>query len=402
MNFNLFKKSRFTFYWIMIIFYLIYFRTSLDFSVSVLMIFLGLFIAIESSEIAVEAIDMLAKRLKLSTYVGGVISSIASNTPELVIAAFAVFAGKTEFAIALITIATGFNILMLGVLIILGNKIRRGPIDLPAEVIDVEVPIMRVAIVILGSIFTIGIVEFVIEVYNKVTENNASNVVPRLPHEASALMVLTYLVYLFFIVNHNLNQLRSGKEPVKPNSLSKQHPMSRYKLIGFLVLAFAGIFVAGEMISSSVEFLADKQGIDEFLIAFIVGFSASIPEHFIALLAANKDGGIELGLGNLMAGSMQNLLMVIGLTGLISGIAAWLGVHTADGVNSIDGLQLIHETAHGFIPFILVQIGFAWLILFLVKSSITDDKKLDYYEGFTIVMAQSFVFIIFLKGILGL
>ncbi|MHA1990782.1 MAG: hypothetical protein ACW981_21050 [Candidatus Hodarchaeales archaeon] len=412
MEFNNFKKGRFTFYWIFIILYVVLFRAQLDFTFSALIILLGLLIAIESSEIAVHAIDILSKKLKLSPYVGGVISSLASNTPELVIAGFAVFAGKTEFAIALITIATGFNILMLGILIMLGNRIRKGPIDLPQEVVDVEVPIMRVAIVILGSIFVIGIVEFAVEVYNmaQAALNDVvlqNNIIPRLPHEASLLMVLTYVAYLYFIVKHNLEQVEK-KSPARKDDDSETdnnyHPIGKIALSGFLLLAFAGIFAAGEMISSSVEFLAEKEHIDEFLIAFIIGACASIPEHFIALLAANRKGGIELGLGNLMAGSMQNLLLILGLTGLLSGVAAWIGIHP--DVNSIFGVPLIHETIIGgvshAIPFILVQIGFSWLILLLVKSSITDDRRLDTYEGFTILIAQTFVFIIFLKGILGI
>ena len=207
MEFNLFKKGRFIFYWVAILLYLIFFKAKLDFGFSAIFIFLGLIIAIESSEIAVHAIDILGKKLKLSPYVGGVLSSLASNTPELVIGGFAVLAGKTEFAIALITIATGFNILMLGILIMLGNRIRKGPIDLPQEVVDVEVPIMRVAIVILGSIFVIGIVEFVIEVYS-IVQTGASDILPRLPHEASLMMVLTYLAYLYFITYLVLERIK--------------------------------------------------------------------------------------------------------------------------------------------------------------------------------------------------
>ena len=154
------------------------------------------------------------------------------------------------------------------------------------------------------------------------------------------------------------------------------------------------------MISFSVEHVAEEGNVSEFVIAFVVGLSASIPEHFIALLAANREGGIELGLGNLMAGAMQNLLFILGTVSLISGLAAWLGIHPE--VNSILGIPLIHQTDYGVIPFILVQVGFSWLLLFLIKSSMTDDKQLDTYEGFTVFMAQLFVFVIFLKGILGI
>ncbi|MHA2075689.1 MAG: hypothetical protein ACW97X_13800, partial [Candidatus Hodarchaeales archaeon] len=137
----------------------------------------------------------------------------------------------------------------------------------------------------------------------------------------------------------------------------------------------------------------------EFQLAFFIGACASIPEHAIALLAVRKEeGGIELGLGNLLAGSMQNLLLMTGLVSLFSMFGSFLGIEG----NLPNGIPLIHEV-HGEVPmpFLLVQFGFAWLLLFLIKSSMTDDKKLDIYEGFTITIAQIFVFVIFLRGILG-
>lgn len=398
---SLAKKVRFVLYWIILGVYIIFLRNSLSFNLSILLVFLGLLIAIESADIAVEGMDRLAQKYGLTPYVAGVLSSLASNTPELVIGGISVLIGKTEFAIALVTVSTGFNILMLGVLVMLGNRIRKGPIILPQEVIDVEIPIMRVAIVILGSIFVIGIVTFVLEIYN-IVKTSTPVIVPRLPNEASFILVITYLFYLYFIIRHNLQHTNKSKEDTsseKKISLEQHITTKRSNLFIFLLIAFVGIFLAGEMISTSVEYLANVGHIDEFVIAFIIGLSASIPEHFIALLAIKREGGIELGLGNLMAGAVQNLLFVIGTIGMISGLAAWFGIHTE--INSIQGIPLVHQTSYGAVPFILVQFGLSWLLLYLIKSSIIDDRRLDSLEGFTIIIGQTFVFIIFLKGILG-
>ena len=247
MTMSSFKKTRYVVYWVIIFFYLFFLRNTLDVVSSGIMIGVGLLIAIESSELAVESIDIFAKKFHLSPYVGGVLSSLASNTPELVIGAFAVLNGQTEFAIALITIATGFNILMLGLLIIIGNRIRKGPIHLPPEVIEVEVPIMRVAIVILGSIFVIGTVEFIQEVFLKVQGSTETNLVPKLPHEAALLMVLIYLFYLAFIIRHNINKnLESERKHKNPSGTAfpspvadHEHSVSKYALAGLLFLSFA-------------------------------------------------------------------------------------------------------------------------------------------------------------------
>ncbi|MFX1517676.1 MAG: hypothetical protein ACFFC6_15335 [Promethearchaeota archaeon] len=357
----------------------------------VFFIFVGLMIAILASEKAVGGMEILGKKLGLTPYVSGVLSSLASNSPELAIGAFAILSGKVEFAIAFIIIATGFNILMLGLLVILGNYKRKGPIIIPEEVKEIEVPIVRVAIVIVGSIFVYGIVLFVLE--------TGPETVPFLPYEANVIMVVVYLFYLYFIIRHNLQKQSQKNSEQLDEEPRTSHSVSRGFVISVLVLAFAMIFFAGEMISSSVEIFLEHDPIfNEFQLAFFIGAAASIPEHAIALLAIRHKGGIELGLGNLISGSMQNLLLMTGLVSLFSFVGSILGISG----NDPRGIPLVHEVQGEVpIPFLLVQFGFAWLLLFLIKSSMTDDRRLDVYEGFTITIAQVFVFIIFLRGILA-
>ncbi|MFW9904568.1 MAG: hypothetical protein ACFFFH_09570 [Candidatus Thorarchaeota archaeon] len=369
-------------------------KHSLDPLLLVFFMFIGLIIAILASEKAVGGMEILGKKLGLTPYVSGVLSSLASNSPELAIGAFAILGGKVEFAIAFIIIAIGFNILMLGLLIIIGNYKRKGAIIIPEEVKEIEVPIVRGAIVIVGSIFVYGIVLFALEAIT------GPDNVPFLPYEANVIMVVVYLFYLYFIIRHNLQkQSKDYSEEHEKEESYAAHPISRRFIFSVLVLAFALIFFAGEMISSSVEIFLEYDPIfNEFQLAFFIGAAASIPEHAIALLAIRHKGGIELGLGNLIAGSMQNLLLMTGLVSLFSFIGSILGISG----NDPRGIPLVHVVEGEIpIPFLLVQFGFAWLMLFLIKSSMTDNRRLDVYEGFTITITQLFVFIIFLRGILA-
>jgi len=157
-------------------------------------------------------------------------------------------------------------------------------------------------------------------------------------------MVAVYLFYLFFIIRHNLQ----NRDPnIVKKEEEKHETENRSFIIFLLLLGFGMIFFAGEMISSSVELFLESSheiGIElnEFQLAFFIGAAASIPEHAIALLAVKKKGGIELGLGNLIAGSMQNLLLMTGLVSLFSFIGALAGI---DG-NFIQGIPLIHYVYH--------------------------------------------------------
>ena len=366
-------------------------------SVSLIFFFIlvGLFVAIFASEKAVKGMEIAGEKLGLTPYVSGVLASLASNTPELVIGLFAVLNGQTEFAIAFIIIATGFNFLMLGIIIMIGNNLRKGPVIVPDEVIKVEIPIVRIALVIIGSIFVLGVVLYAQEAF-LVATTHIDNI-PYLPYEAALFSVIVYIFYLYFILRHNLKS-----KPLESTSqTTTKHPQNKLILIVILVLAFFFIFFAGEMISRSVELFLNLPNnqfqLNEFQLAFIIGAAASIPEHAIALIAVRHEGGVELGMGNLLAGSMQNLLLMTGLVTLFSYVGAKLGI----AGNSLQGIPLIHYTGNGVVPFLLVQFGFSWLILYLIKGSISEDQKLDSYEGFTITMAQLFVFVVFLQSILG-
>ncbi|MHA2296407.1 MAG: sodium:calcium antiporter [Candidatus Hodarchaeales archaeon] len=344
-------------------------------------IIVGLFLAIRASERAVEGVDSAAKKLGITIYVAGVLSSLASNAPELVIGFFSVIRGNAEFAVAMIVIATGFNILLLGILIVMVTyKDEDGKMDVPTELLEVEVPVMRGAIIMLGGLFVIGIatVSFLGD-----KPDEAS--LPYLPSYAALLMVITYLAYLFFIIRYKGG--KKSKKEVEESHGKKHHEFTKRQTIILLTVGFTGILFAGEMISQSAEAVGFGFGLTEFQLAFIVGACAALPEHAIALIAANREGGAELGLGNTIAGAMQNLLLMIGFVGLFTVL-----------INPL-GIPLVHVSADGHvIPFILIQLGFGALLVFLIKSSITDDKQLSLYEGLVIIIAQIFVFIIFLSG----
>ena len=212
----------------------------------------------------------------------------------------------------------------------------------------------------IGSIFVLGIVLFAQEALTTAqaiaNSTTITDSVPYLPYEPALISVIVYLFYLYFIIRHNIKGKVNNPIEIKHKT---EHHQNKTMLILILIFAFAFIFFAGEMISRSVELFLELPNnpftMNEFQLAFIIGAAASIPEHAIALLAVRHEGGIELEMGNLLAGSMQNLLLMTGLVSLFSYIGAKLGIPG----NDINGIPLIHETGHGVVPFLLVQFGFS-------------------------------------------
>ncbi len=368
---------------------------------AILIVSYGLILAIRASERAVEAFDIFGKRAKLTAYQSGVLSSLASNLPELAIGFFAVINNQIEFAISLAVVASGFNVLLLGIVIWMGaHATPENKFKVPKDIIETEIPLLRVGITILGAITFIGIVEFSLEVMAFSQANNqAEKFVPTLPMEAAALMVLVYLIYLYLLLTRHRKKADeevSTTENRQKNHTSEEHDshdVSTRHLLILSIFGLLGIILAGEFISGSVETISHEFGVNEFIIAFLVGASAAIPEHAIGIVSARREGGFDLGLGNLMAGVIQNFLFILGSIVLFAAI-----------IGGLPGIPLVQEvTKNGtteFVPFILLQIGFGALLIFHIKSSITDDNHLDTFEGITITIGQLFVFVLFLKFIL--
>lgn len=117
--------------------------------------------------------------------------------PELVLASIMVFEGLTQGSEALIEIAvlsviaaSGFNILLLGLLIILVSW-RMGVIRIPCSAIAHESDLIRMTIVICLLIFALGIIE---------------GGKGFLPKEIGVFLILIYAAYMFFILRGSMKK----------------------------------------------------------------------------------------------------------------------------------------------------------------------------------------------------
>lgn len=306
---------------------------------------LGIWLITRGSEFAVEGLKGFIVYLGLSEYVAGVISSLASNLPELVVASIMIYEGSAQGSEALIEIAilsviaaSGFNILLLGLLIILISW-KKGFIEISYSAIAHESDLIRMTIIVCFLIFALGIIE------------GGSGFLPK---EIGIFLILIYVAYLFFI-------LRSEREKFKGNFVR----LSRRKVAIYLVVGFISIFIGGEIITESAESILHDFNFSLMTIAILLGALGSIPEHGIAIIGAMR-GLINLGLANLLAGISQFVLIVLGFIAL-----------------------MISVPLDGYIMFQLASIGAS---LWMVKKAILDDGKLTLDEGIFILILQLLLF----------
>ncbi len=309
--------------------------------------------------------ESAAGHLGFTAYVAGMLSSLASNMPEAVISGIAAFDGWAtgnqdllDIAVLSVLIAAGFNMLLLGFTIIISTR-GKEDMDVPEEAIKKDSVLIRWTFVALLSMFALGVMDMVAP---------DAPVDPRFPPLASFVFFLSYLIYA--------GALTTGD--VVESAVKAKPSHSRRTATILAVIGFIGIFFAGEILTHSIEMLlADYHGTiglignQVAIAALILGAAGALPEHGIAVIAAAK-GKVGLAVGNLIGGILQIVLLVMGGIGMFVPIP-------------LDRYVLFQ---------IMVIAGSLWFL----KQAITDDHKLDFFEGAMIILLQAYVFVLLIAG----
>ena len=153
-----FLKNSYVIYSVLILGAVLVFFGPEGVSVSVFSLALGFAIVVLTSEPMVEGLKDFGNQRGFSPHVTGIISSLASNLPEGVMAAFMVLSPELrEVAILTVMLASAFNGLLLGVLVVMLTY-KGGAIELPKQVMEHDIEIMRIAIALCGIVFGTGVI----------------------------------------------------------------------------------------------------------------------------------------------------------------------------------------------------------------------------------------------------
>ena len=316
---------------------------------SVLGMIIGLVIVIIIGEPMVEGLQEFSEYTGLSSHVTGILSSLTSNLPEMIMTMFMIFSPQLkEVAILSVLLASTFNGLLLGVLVIMLTW-KGGSIEIPKKALENDVEVMRLAIGFSIIVFGTGII---------LTLNSEVGP-PLLPWEIPVFMLLAYIGYLFFVARGG----RGGHEGHQPHL----HEGEKSKaFITPIALGLIGTVIAAELIASSSEFFVHVLHLNVVFAATLIGFAGSVPEHGMALIGARR-GHVELGVSNLLSGVVQSILLIFPIVALLVPVY-------------LDG-------------YVLYQFLAIAVTLWILLKSIVDDGKLTLDEGVSII-------VIYLMGIL--
>ncbi len=248
---------------------------------SVILLLLGLAMVVLGSDFLVDGASNVARKIGISEFVIGIIIvGFGTSLPELVVSVNGALDGSSAIALGNVVGSNTLNILL-----ILGLTAIIMPISVTDENKKRDFPIL------------IAVTAFFILM-------SLNGFISRFDAAAFLIIFTVYIVY----------NLKQGKEDVSESD-SHEHkiPLSILMIIGGL----AGLIVGGKLFVNNAVTIAHALGASEkFIAVTVLALGTSLPELVTCVVAAAKKKG-QLALGNIVGSNVFNILLILGVSGLI-------------------------------------------------------------------------------------
>ena len=416
---------------------------------------LGLWLAFRPSEWAVDGLDNVMRYVGLTAYVAGVISSLASNLPEAVAAGILLVKGSIQGVPELVTTAfyttlaaAGFNAILLGIVVLVGGK-KKGYLEVKKETIIAEGVLLRWGFVATFLTFGVAVIEILDSIFDEVKSGTffagIEELSGELPRLAGIALVVSYLIYLVFLIVKSKQAKALEKLEAEPKRAEK---VTRSKLDEKMLewhkeekklereAAKKKILDEPDEINI-IDAISEKTrktygGRDKaFLNPYLNAPHMEIPHVSLRgafILIILGIGGIAGG-GYLMSHAVETMLhseqinisieimaLIIGFSGAIpehgiAVVAASKGKTDVALGNILGGMLQMTLLIFGAFAaivrapindFMLFQIIALAGIIWFVKKSISDDNRITAFEGIMIILAQLFAFLLLIGELTGL
>ncbi len=250
----------------------------------------ALYVLIRGADLFVEGAKQIGFALGMSSFaIGVLIVGIGTSLPELASSIAAVFSNSTEIVIAN---AVGSNItnilLIVGTLAMLG-----GPVMINKNLLKTELPI-----------FFIATVHFVASVYDGVVD------------QVEALLLFgTFCAYMWYLFSSN-NKAKKEME------VKDRNGQITIKAVVFVLLGIVAVITGAKFTVDMAVNIATGLSVPIGLVSIgAIAIGTSLPELFVSLQAL-KTKETDLAIGNIFGSNAFNILMVVGIPGLMAPLAA--------------------------------------------------------------------------------
>lgn len=251
----------------------------------VLLLIFGIVVVLKSADWLTNGAVGLATKLGISQIVIGLtIVAIGTSMPEFFVSIVSAIKGTPDLAVGNIVGSNIFNVLL-----IVGVAATVAPIAIQRATVRRDIPIAIVASIMLTFMML---------------DDNISRI--------DALILFAAFIAFIWIT------LRNSKNDANEKDASTKKVIPTWKSVLFIIFGLVGLVLGSNIFVDNASSLAHGWGISDAVIGLtIVAGGTSLPELATSAVAARKgDSGIAIG--NVLGSNVFNILMILGLTGIIS------------------------------------------------------------------------------------
>ncbi|EGT3617220.1 calcium/sodium antiporter [Clostridium perfringens] len=313
-----------------------------------ILLIIGFVLLIKGADLFVDGASGIAKKLGVpAVIIGLTIVSLGTSAPELAVSISAALKGSNDITMGNVLGSNIFNLLAaLGCTAIVA-------------------PLLIKKCIIRNDFIVNIIATFVLYVFAFTGLIGSKETLSRIDGAILVLMCITYIIYLIYTVRRCNDRTSEAaitaevekfeEDNIKSNSTGKNIIIS--------IIGVVGIIIGGKVVVDSATAIALGLGLSEKLVGLtIVAIGTSLPELVTSLVAAKK-GENDIALGNILGSNTFNILLILGVSSLISPISIAASL-------SVDLMFLIGITL------------FIGALIFLNKKK---EKILTRYEGLLLV-----------------
>lgn len=252
---------------------------------SIVLLLVGLGLVVYGSDILVDGASSVARKIGISEFVIGIIIvGFGTSCPELVVSVTGAIDGNSAVSLGNVTGSNIFNILM-----ILGLTAILSPIAITKDNKTKDIPILLCVTIFFCLIALKG------------TINRLDAV----------LFLAIFAIYLLY----NFKAGKAEAAAIEEGVVEKNY--GTFLSILMIVGGLAGLIFGGKLFVNNAVTLAHALGAsDKFIAVTILAVGTSLPELMTCVVAAAKKKG-QLALGNIVGSNVFNILLILGISGLI-------------------------------------------------------------------------------------
>ncbi len=308
-------------------------------AINIVLLVLGVIIVLKGADWLTDGAVNIATRFGVSQMVIGLtIVAMGTSMPEFCVSMVSALKGTPDLAVGNVV---GSN--TLNTLLIVGCSALVAPIMVKRSSVKRDIPFAVVASLLMllfcldGAIGRVDaavlfagfcLFMFVTLKYAKTTEEHAATVATSGAAMATAAAASTS------VSEAPTSQTSAPKASTSQPSAPEASVASMLKAVVMLVVGLLCLIAGSNMFVDNASFVASSLGVSDAVIGLtIVAGGTSLPELATSMVSAKK-GNSDIAIGNVIGSNVFNILMIIGITGLVK------PMHIA-GITTLDLIMML-------------------------------------------------------------